>query len=698
MTPASRHAVRAPASVGIGVMFSVACATAGSGGALEPRYVAVHNALAAMGLAQIGPIHEGSLLHGHEARLSLDLPAGCTTVVSIGGDGVGDIDAKLLDPAGRPIAHDTTTEPQAVLRACIDAPDTYTLVVSAAAGSGTWVAATWAGGIGATPATTALTPVASLAPLGNCASPFPLSAGTFSGTTARGDSTTTGSCANSKADAPELVYELDVTQRERVTIDLQARFDAVLFIRKGECADENAEVDCNDDVPGEQNHSRVEDILEPGKYFVFVDSYKESGGFKLTVTVTETVALSDGCRRALPLTSGAVVASSNTTSGDTTGASCGGGALGRDTPWRMELTEPARVRLVESSNQFAPVVHVRRACAYEESEVACASGPSSGTGEAVVTGVYSPGSYTVFADGRNPDAKGDYTLALDTGAVGGDGTAGDSCAEALPIVARPPGGSGAVAVDVEGDTFPARDDTAGTCGGKGAADVFYRLDVDRRSRLSAQISSEDAPHILTLWRGCGGGAAEVGCGRALDAVVEPGAYFLAVDGLRPDTFGRFAMRVVSEDVSGQASACASAAPLVLGRNAGTLAGASSSFSTSCLSDASGGPDKVYKLVLPSPATVEITPGPGFDGAIALRKTCPDGLGGSPASEIDCESEGRPIGQTLEAGTYWLVVNGATSGHGGAFTLRYAKIGANESDGEDDFAMRRGRVPFRMPVP
>src|SRR5579863_220227 len=91
----------------IGVSLAVACASArGTGsGSIGPRYVAIHNALAALGLAQVGPIHEGSLAEGGEARVPLDLPAGCTTVVAFGSEGIRDVDARLTDPRGQTLAH-----------------------------------------------------------------------------------------------------------------------------------------------------------------------------------------------------------------------------------------------------------------------------------------------------------------------------------------------------------------------------------------------------------------------------------------------------------------------------------------------------------------------------------------------------------------------------------------------------------------
>ncbi len=171
----------------LGVLAACSATREGASGALEPRFVAVHNALAAMGLAQVGPIHEGSLAEGQEARVPLDLPSGCTTVVAFGGEGVRDVDATLRDAHGEAIAHDTTSEPQAVLRACVDGADAYVLVVKAASGAGHWVVATWAGGVGGGGAATSAqsAPVAQQA-AGTCESPVPLAAGTVSGSTRGG--------------------------------------------------------------------------------------------------------------------------------------------------------------------------------------------------------------------------------------------------------------------------------------------------------------------------------------------------------------------------------------------------------------------------------------------------------------------------------------------------------------------------------
>ena len=54
-----------------------------------------------------------------------------------------DLDVALLDAEDKPVARDTTKEPQATVRACPEAAGRYTLVVKMAAGAGDFVAATW---------------------------------------------------------------------------------------------------------------------------------------------------------------------------------------------------------------------------------------------------------------------------------------------------------------------------------------------------------------------------------------------------------------------------------------------------------------------------------------------------------------------------------------------------------------------------
>jgi hypothetical protein len=645
----------------------VACTAARreSGSALEPRFVAVHNALAAMGLAQVGPIRQGVLAEARETPVRLSLPAGCVTIVAFGGDGLHDLDATLVDAHGTPLAHDTTAEPQAVLHACVDASDSYVVVLKAAAGAGSWVLATWVGGSagGGAAAAGEQSPAA---PRGTCDAPLPLAIGTVMGSTARGDFENTGSCGPS--DSREMVYELDVHERQQVTFSVEAKFDSVLYVRKDSCADPTSEVDCNDDSP-DRTHSRVEHVLDPGKYFVFVDGYgHEAGAFKLTVTASQVLSLSEVCQRAPWLAQGPSQSGSTLGAADDAEASCGNGAQGAETAWQMELPARARVRLVEHSDDLAPVVHVRHACSDPRSEVACAESGAS-PGDATVTGIFGAGKYTVFADSRDTGSAGTYALSLETVAVAGSGVPGDGCGDAT-VLGPLPGGK------TSGDTFAARDDVSGSCGGAGAADVVYRLDVARRSRFTASLDGEEGSHVLVVTRRCGDRAAEIACGRSVDEVLGPGAYFVVADGVAPESIGRFTVQWALRDLTAQAGACAAAPTLVEGRAVdATTTGAGDRFTLSCgSSDGASGSDRAFKVVIASRRTVRVEVNAGFDAAVALRRTCAD-VPGTTSAELACATEvdgNRRIvvEKTLDAGSYWVMVDGQSAADQGPFSIVY----------------------------
>ena len=652
-----------------------ACATARSG-ELEPRYVAVHNALAAMGLAEVGPIQRGSLGAGREVRLKVDLGAQCTTIVALGGAGVVDLDAALLDPDDKPIAHDTTKDPEAVVRACVERPGAYTLVVKMAAGAGEYVTATWAGGgvpAGGLPASPSqLAAVASAH--GTCESPIPLAAGAITGSTAHGDSENEGSCASSGS--RELVYKLDLPARQRVTIEVDPRFDAVLYLRKDDCADPDAEVACNDDV-GHQRKSRIDEILDPGTYFVFVDGYaSESGAFHMSVALGDAPTLAEICQRARPLASGLPAQGSTSGAFDHAHASCGDSGKGPDSAFKLDVAQRSRVRVIEHSDEFEPVVHVRRSCADEASEVGCSNTGASDE-DAAFVGILDPGTYAVFADASARDAAGRFSLMAELAPEQGAGAQGDACADALGLSSQNDRAA-------SGDTFLARDDFSGKCGGAGAADVVYKVEIPRRSHVSARFTHQEGRHLFVLMRTCGDRATELGCGASLDELLAPGTYYLAVDGVRPDALGRFSFDWRVREVATQEGACRGATALVDGQTVtGSTQGAGDKFTTSCggREDAQSSADKLYRLVLAKRTHVRLTLStPTWDGVLAIRKSClePGGAPGARGAEAACNNDSEDthharVDATLDAGTYFVVVDGHAGGNEGPFSLEYRTV-------------------------
>jgi len=186
------------------------------------------------------------------------------------------------------------------------------------------------------------------------------------------------------------------------------------------------------------------------------------------------------------------------------------------------------------------------------------------------------------------------------------------------------------------------------------------------------------------FRHCGDRASEVACGKGIDEILQPGTYFIAVDGASPDALGRFRLAYALQDLSGQVAACASAPPLASGRTVSTSsAGAGDRFASSCsgAGDASAtGADRVFRFSLAARSTVKLAVvAQGFDATLAIRRTCGDTPGGAP--ELGCEGDpgenGRRITleRTLEAGTYYAVVDGLAPTDQGAFTLEYRVVSA-----------------------
>ena len=666
-------------------LVGVVLACVSSSQAVDPRFLALHNAFSAMGLAQVGPVQQGSLVEGREARLPIDLQAQCTTVVAMGGAGVRDLDLVVQDDAGNALGHDATHDSQAVVRVCVEKAGTYTMLVRMAAGSGDFLAATWVGNAaGAGPANSSGTAVAVGPGQGTCASPIPIVAGSYTGNTQHGEAenscTTDDPGCGSASDGKELVYRLDVPSQKRLLIEVDARYDAILYVRKEDCGSEDAQIKCNDDDNNNAQRSRIDTVIEAGTYYVFVDSFNQnSGSFRMNVTLQDVPQLADVCRQARTLTAGTTINGTTHGAFDLAQSTCSGNSQGPDVPYKLDVGQKMRARVTMESTDFQPNVFVRKTCTDEHSEVACfdeSSGMQSNQ-QAVFVGVLDPQSYSVFADSSQDNADGAFTLQAELAPESGTGGTGDACADAIPLT---------TSTTASGDTFDVKDDISGRCTAAGAPDVVYRIDLAHRSRIRARFANEEGKndhqrgHVLVLQKTCADKSTELGCAETLDEVLQPGTYFLTVDGATANSFGKFDLEYNVQDVSAQETACKTAPTLVSGQTVtGSTKGAPNHFETSCGGDARYGAagDKVFRIVLTQRSSVTLLLNtPQFDGVLALRKTCldPTGASGPHAAEISCNNDSDDaqhsrISTTLDPGTYFVVVDGFRTTEG-TFTLTY----------------------------
>ncbi|MGF1466881.1 MAG: hypothetical protein ACFCGT_12180 [Sandaracinaceae bacterium] len=646
------------------VVAGVAC----SGGSvrLTPSYVAVHNAMAAMGLAQTGEISEGALGEGEVARVTASFREGvCYTVVAIGGSGARDVNVRISDDAGTELAADRNRDGQAAAQFCPARSGDYQVAVEMASGSGSYVMSTWSGvpALGAAGASGV-----AIAPAmrgGTCQEPIPIQTGVaLRGDTRNAAATMSGSCIQGGS-APEVVYVLEVADRSQVQVVQTSRYDGALYLLS-ECGEPATELACNDDA-GSTRESRLDVTLDPGRYYLVVDGFGDSAGtYELQVTTVGVQSLAQLCGQAASLSPGQAVTGTTVGAADSFQASCAGNAQSPERLYSLDVSTRSRVRVrMQSTHDGA--LYLRSSCLDPTTEVAC-NDDHRDTNHSMITATVAPGTYFVFADGYAGSSQGDYSMQADLAPVAGGGANADTCAAALPH---------ALPQDLEVDTFAAADDLAGSCGGGGAPDVVYRLDVQNRIRLRLRLGDTEVESaVVYLRRRCDQAGTEVACGAfsgpqdSMEASLEPGTYYLVVDGLQPDHFGASRLELQVEDLTALERACRQAPRLRPGRTTrGDTSSSANRFQATCADNAQSN-DLVYRLVLPRRQRVTLTSEQQYDGAIYIRSSCTD-----PGTEIACNDDASPgdnrhstLETTLDRGTYYVFVDGFGDREQGSFEL------------------------------
>lgn len=643
------------------------CSSAGVG--LEPRYVAVHNAMTAMGLAQTGAINEGSLEEGGEARLEVELAGGeCYTFMALGGRGTEDMGVQVLSEGGDELGRDLTHDRQAAAQACPTRDGVYQVVVTMTEGSGEYLLTSWSGA----PAIARSGGGGGVRSgggggAGTCGAPMEIAMGqAVRGNTTGAPSAMQGSCVPSGS-SPEHVYSFVLTERAMVDIALESSFDGALYLMT-DCG--TGELACNDDNP-DTSHSRLQLTLDAGTYYVVVDGYgsPSQGDYSLSVQAQAMQNLAQVCSAATAISPGVAVRGDTSGSADYFQATCAGGAHSPDNVYRLSVAQPSRLRVRQSTPGHDGAIYVRSTCDSAATEVLCNDDYGT-TAASMVTGVVQPGEYFIFTDGYGsgqPAVSGSYEFVADLAPVTGGQANGDTCAAPMAMQA----GSTPI------DTFQAADDLAGSCGGQGGADVVIALNVAARSRLRVNVLTSEFNGVAYVRGGqCAVATGEVACvplaagGAPLDTVLQPGSYHLVIDGVDAASFGQADLDIQLEDLAAMERMCRGATRIVPGRTVnGTTVGEADNFQATCAGNAAS-PDRVYQLRLTRRMTVRAhMTTTDFDGALHIRRDCPDA-----STELACNDdfEGQRqsmVETTLDPGTYFIVVDGFSRNNQGSYSLR-----------------------------
>lgn len=399
-----------------------------------------------------------------------------------------------------------------------------------------------------------------------------------------------------------------------------------------------------------------------------------------------------GTARRLDLSSGTVTVNGDTTkAGDDTQLSCRlPGSSGKDLVYVFELKEPRRLTAVvtpQAGGSLQPIVELRGNCSNADplQALACSFAGASSSRSAVLTADgLSAGTYFLWVDAE-AQTTGAFTLQVTTEAA----DTGEGCGAPSPL--KFVGGK----AEVNGDTRARRDDLSASCGGQGAADAVYAVELANAGRLRLSVSSTDMtfkPLLSVRADPCadGSSANQLGCAKpaatGLAQLEFPslaaGRYYVVVDGATAGTGGAFHLKAELLAAVGPPTndTCAAAIPIAL--PTGGLGSVSLQGDTSAASADTGGscfgsgPDLVYQLQLSAPrkvvATVSPLLGSQLNPSIYLRPTgkC---TSDSPADQLGCglASQSGAVGTlvlpTVPAGTYDLWVDGQNSTKG-AFDL------------------------------
>jgi hypothetical protein len=254
---------------------------------------------------------------------------------------------------------------------------------------------------------------------------------------------------------------------------------------------------------------------------------------------SSTVPENDTCAKpkALEVMAGSVSVSGTTE--DTMGrikatddyvqAGCGGSG-GPDTVYKIELTDWRKLT-IDVTAAFTPRVFVRKGD--------CAAGPLMACGTAqTVTPDLKTGTYYLFVDGDGNLQKGNFKLDITADLPAP--ASNDTCAGATTLTLDENGKA-----EVYGVTFFSTDDYLAGCGGTGAKDLVYKIEIPNGyETMRATVETTDFNPVIYMTNTACGGA--ITCSPTKIANLSwptAGTYYIIVDGKTAADQGEFTLKV-----------------------------------------------------------------------------------------------------------------------------------------------------------
>lgn len=273
-----------------------------------------------------------------------------------------------------------------------------------------------------------------------------------------------------------------------------------------------------------------------------------------------------------------------------------------------------------------------------------------------------PGTYFVVVDGYGEGSSaGNYSLAVtERQSI----PPAQACSQARAIS---PG-------ITQGDTSQRGDSFQSTCANSSPGpDEVFSLQVTSPSRLRARSSQNGFDGSLYMRTTCADFSSEIACNddymgtsaSEISAMVQPGTYYLFVDGYSNGSGGTHTLQVDLAPSAGGGAAsdtCRSAQTAAPGVVSGDTFQAADDLAGSC--GGQGNADVVYEINLPDASTVTAqVSNAAFNPVMYFQSRC-----GTAGSEQAC-AQSNQISANLPRGRHYLVVDGRTPNDFGAFEIQ-----------------------------
>jgi hypothetical protein len=447
---------------------------------------------------------------------------------------------------------------------------------------------------------------------------------------------------------PDLVLTFTLTEPRQVRIEAEGDFFTTSLALRTTCTDRTTETECVSGFPGE---IRLRS-LDAGTYFVLLTG-SSTGEIAIDVEFTEPTPppTNETCATPIDVSAGGTFTGTMLDADDDLTTSCGfGGAP--DLVYVLTTTTERDVRITATAITGESLSwELRPTCDATAGSIRCAyGGPATGRIHQLPAGTY----YIVLEGPTFTEI--DFSLVVELL----DPTpplAGDLCSNAIPLTLGTP---------TPGTLTDREDDLDVSCGFH-YRDVVYSFSLPARRDVTVEIAGGTTFLNASVRPDCADGGTQIRCSsgaplrmRMRDLAAD--TYYVVAEASRAASFTitvTDTAPTVPTPVTGN-DTCASAhvVPATGGLFTGTTVGLADDVRTAACGGMAQSPDAVFRLDLTTrQRVVASTDGSSYDTVLHMHNTmCRTG------AESACDDDGGEgatslLDRTLDAGTYFFVVDG-----------------------------------------